>query len=152
MSVRVTSHARFVLRFEFTEFARPDAGYNASQSHGVAKIPGSHRSVGGMQDNGTCLSYAEPTGTQAWQPVPGGDGFESVWHAADPGKITGSIQVSNIFRSVDGGDSRKESMAFDSSNGQLVTAIASSDQRRNPFTPPRRMASGCHEILARHGR
>ena len=38
-----------------------------------------------------------------WSIQIGGDGFETVWHYADPNKLLGGFQFNGIARSTDGG-------------------------------------------------
>ena len=113
----------------FTELDRAFAGYNTAQFYGVAKRPGSPVYIAGSQDNGTWRSFGNPKGRRGWIKQLSGDGFETVWHTADPDKIMGSIQYSSIHRSVNGGTSWAASpgMPYDTDNGQFLTTLGSSD-------------------------
>ena len=79
-------------------------GYNTTQFYGVAKRPGAHEYVGGMQDNGTWQSPVDkPAGSLSEYDFKiEGDGFEALWHPWYPQRILGSsynnyIKVSNDY-------------------------------------------------------
>jgi len=76
-----------------------------SQYYKVDRHPTENRYVGGMQDNGSWLSPADPTASSDHNEVGGGDGMESVWHATDPNLVLITSQNNNVFRSTDGGNS-----------------------------------------------
>jgi len=78
-------------------------GLITSQFYGVDKMPGANRYIGGLQDNGTYLSPADPGTSSNWVHVTGGDGFETVWHPKDPNKILSCSQNGTLYRSLDGG-------------------------------------------------
>ncbi len=86
-------------------WARRANGYNTSQFYGADKAPGVSAYIGGMQDNGTWKSPADPNATTSWLAQLGGDGFEVSWHYKDPNKIIGSIQFNSLYRTLDGGQS-----------------------------------------------
>ncbi|MBN2521741.1 MAG: T9SS type A sorting domain-containing protein [Bacteroidales bacterium] len=80
-------------------------GYLTTQFYGVAKKPGSHEYIGGMQDNGT---WQSPIGEIAsagseYESRVEGDGFECLWHPLYPHRILASSYY-NLFKvSNDGG-------------------------------------------------
>ena len=113
----------------FQELDRAFAGYNTAQFYGVAKKPGSPIYIAGSQDNGTWRSFGNPNNRRGWIHDIGGDGIETVWHATDPNKIMGTVQFSNIFRTVNGGAGWSESpgMPYDEANGQFFTTLGTSD-------------------------
>jgi len=80
-------------------------GYNTTQFDGVDKKNGANEFIGGMQDNGTWRSPAgeDASASSQWSIQIGGDGFETVWHYADPNKLLGGFQFNGIARSTDGG-------------------------------------------------
>jgi len=82
-------------------------GYNTTQFYGVDKKNGANEFIGGMQDNGTWRSPAgeDASASSQWSIQIGGDGFETVWHYADPNKLLGGFQFNGIRRSIDGGAS-----------------------------------------------
>lgn len=84
-----------------------DNGYNTSQFYGVDKKPGEEQYIGGMQDNGTWYSAAEKeaAANTDYRFAIGGDGFQAVWHAAEPVKMIGGAQFNAFYRSGDGGES-----------------------------------------------
>ena len=109
----------------FTELDNAGSGYNTMQVYGVAKKPGASEYIAGAQDNGIWRSPADPTGGRAWMNSGPGDGFETVWHAADPNRIMISTQQTSIGKSVDGGATWTASL--DAPNPQFYTQVASSD-------------------------
>ncbi|MDH5597978.1 MAG: hypothetical protein OEY34_02575, partial [Cyclobacteriaceae bacterium] len=80
-------------------------GYRTSQLYGVAKKPGEHVYIGGMQDNGTWLSPSgsSPTASTVYDFVIGGDGFEVLWNYNNTNLIIGSSQYNRFRRTEDGG-------------------------------------------------
>ncbi|MFT4786542.1 MAG: photosystem II stability/assembly factor-like uncharacterized protein, partial [Cellvibrionaceae bacterium] len=105
-------------------------GYNTTQFYGADKAPGENRYIGGMQDNGTW--YHVP-GTEGGAAVDsrfaiGGDGFEVLWHSADPNKIIGGSQFNNFARTLDGGSSWQNATSGFEDDGPFITRLAASKQ------------------------
>ncbi|MCW3806671.1 T9SS type A sorting domain-containing protein [Plebeiibacterium marinum] len=78
-------------------------GYITTQFYGIARHPEQNIYFGGMQDNGSYISSANPSVSSDWDEVLGGDGFDVVWHSRNPDKIIGSIYYNDLSRSSDGG-------------------------------------------------
>lgn len=78
-------------------------GYNTSQFYGIDKKPGINQYIGGMQDNSSYRSPADPTSTSAWTFMIGGDGFDAVWKYDDGNSLIASSQFNGFRRSVNGG-------------------------------------------------
>ncbi|MFO7657956.1 MAG: T9SS type A sorting domain-containing protein [Bacteroidales bacterium] len=80
-------------------------GYITTQFYGVAKKPGAHEYIGGMQDNGTWQSpsLAEATSTSDYSDKLAGDGFEALWHPVYPHRILGSSYNNYFYVSNDYG-------------------------------------------------
>lgn len=87
-----------------TGWTSPNDGYNTSQFYGVARHPELNRYAGGLQDNGTWMSYENPSKLTAWAEVAGGDGFSTIWNQADPNKIVGCYYYNTLFGTYDGGE------------------------------------------------
>jgi photosystem II stability/assembly factor-like uncharacterized protein len=80
-------------------------GYNTTQFYGADKAPGQDRYIGGMQDNGTWYHTEGTEGAADADAVfgIGGDGFEALWHSADPDMLIGGSQYNNFARTLNGG-------------------------------------------------
>ncbi len=81
-------------------------GYITTQFYGIAKKPGAHEYIGGMQDNGTWQSPSGETAsvTSSYLDRLGGDGFETLWHPWYPHRIIASIYNNRFRLSNDGGE------------------------------------------------
>ena len=105
-------------------------GYNTTQFYGVDKKHGSSEYIGGMQDNGTWRSTANPNMLSPWLNQLGGDGFDVSWHYTDPNKIIGSVQFNSFYRSLDGGITWEPATSgmsdVGSGAGIFISAIAKS--------------------------
>lgn len=112
----------------FRELDHSGAGYNTMQVYGVAKKPGASVYIAGSQDNGTWSSPDNPNNRSEWKKQGVGDGFETLWHAADPNKILASSQFISIGKTVDGGATWEASLSVNVEDGQFLTQIASSDK------------------------
>ena len=113
-------------------WASPVNGYNTSQFYSVAKHPEENRYLGGMQDNGTYFSEANPGMLTYWTPALGGDGFGSVWHSRNPSYMIGSLYYNNIYLSDDSGKnwqniSQDIEDSGSDSGAPFITTIASSN-------------------------
>ena len=106
---------------------RPLSGLKTAQFYGVDKMNGANRFVGGTQDNGSWISRENAGPDDPWQFTPSGDGFESVWHYANPDWIIQSSQFNILHRSVDGGVSWRD--VTPPGGGPFVTRIGRSAQR-----------------------
>jgi len=84
-------------------FNHTENGYNTSQFYGIDKKNGSNEYAGGMQDNNSYVSPADPNSTTDWTLRWGGDGYEAAWNYADDNKVLVSSQYNNIGRSTNGG-------------------------------------------------
>jgi hypothetical protein len=83
-----------------------DNGYFTTQFYGVAKRPGKHEYIGGMQDNGT---WQSPVGQLAnrnseYEHRIEGDGFEVLWHPVYGHRLIGSSYNNILFYSNDEGE------------------------------------------------
>ncbi len=87
--------------FEYRSF-----GYNTTQFYAADKAPGSHRYVGGMQDNGSQISPASESANDSSRYLfaNSGDGFEVIWNKREPNWIITSAQNNGFKRSLDGGN------------------------------------------------
>ncbi|RMF64848.1 MAG: T9SS C-terminal target domain-containing protein, partial [Bacteroidetes bacterium] len=102
-----------------------------TQFYGVDKKPGFDVYIGGMQDNGTWRSFANPGPSNGWIFSVGGDGFDVAWHA-DGQKIVASSQFNGIVRTTNGGISWASATTGlgdtgQAGGGQFITSIASTD-------------------------
>jgi len=86
-----------------TGYTMPINGMVTTQFYGVDKAPGVSAYFGGMQDNGTWQSSADPVDVSPWDFRIGGDGYETSWHFDDPLKLIGGYQYNGLQRSLDGG-------------------------------------------------
>lgn len=80
-------------------------GMGTTQFYGADKKPGVSAYFGGMQDNGTWYSNANPTANSPWNNAFGGDGVEVAWNYSNPDLMLLGYQYGNLYRSVDGGQS-----------------------------------------------
>ncbi|MGD8306930.1 MAG: hypothetical protein PVF17_09765, partial [Ignavibacteria bacterium] len=104
-------------------------GFNTTQFYGVDKAPGVDRYIGGMQDNGSWYSGANPDATSNWVIAPSGDGYEAVWHYNDVNKMMESSQYNWIWRSLDGGANWEYlGNMVDYPNGPFFVKLADSKQ------------------------
>ncbi|NME71284.1 VPS10 domain-containing protein [Flammeovirga aprica] len=106
-------------------------GYNTTQFYGIDKKTGENQYIGGSQDNGTWISFENPTKDSNYKMFIGGDGFDAVWHSEDGNKILGTIYNNNIYRSNDGGNSFFRStsgLRDDNENAPFITKLANSKQ------------------------
>ncbi len=78
-------------------------GYVTSQFYGLTRHPKEYKYFGGLQDNGSQLSLANPDEMSNWSEKIGGDGFDVVWHSRNPDCIIGSIYYNRLSKSTDGG-------------------------------------------------
>lgn len=80
-------------------------GYITTQFYGVAKKPGAHEYIGGMQDNGTWQSPANSHASSFsdYTDRLAGDGFEALWHPVYPHRIIGSSYNNLFYVSNNGG-------------------------------------------------
>jgi len=109
-------------------------GYITTQFYGVAKRPGSHQYIGGMQDNGTWQSPAgqSAVGTTPYTFRVGGDGFATVWNANNSSKILASSQNNSFSLSKDGGETWKDASEGLGADGPFFSRLA-----YNPNEPER---------------
>ncbi len=84
---------------------KASGGYNTTQFYGVDKKPDVPVYIGGTQDNGTWISFANPNPTSGWTHRIGGDGFDAEWHDEDPNLVLGTVFFNFIQRSDNGGTS-----------------------------------------------
>ncbi len=101
-------------------------GMVSTQFYGVDKKPGENVFIGGMQDNGTWRSPADPSATSAWVFDWGGDGVEVVWNYANPDLILAGSQWGNLTRSADGGASWAAVGGGPQGSGPFISKIAGS--------------------------
>lgn len=74
-------------------------GLNSTQFYGADKKKGEDAYLAGAQDNGSYRSATTPSSaTTNYTLLLGGDGFEAIWHYADPTKVMVSSQYGNIAR------------------------------------------------------
>ncbi len=107
--------------FEYRSF-----GYNTTQFYSADKAPGEDRYVGGMQDNGSQISFAGQTAsdTTKYKFANGGDGFEALWNKRNPDLIITSSQNNGFQRSTNGG--RFWSPASFNDDGPFYSKISNS--------------------------
>ena len=101
-------------------------GMISTQFYGVDKKPGENVFIGGMQDNGTWRSPADPTLASLWSFDWGGDGVEVVWNYANPDLILAGSQYGNLSRSEDGGASWAALAGGPQGTGPFISKIAGS--------------------------
>ncbi|TLX70854.1 T9SS type A sorting domain-containing protein [Labilibacter sediminis] len=85
------------------EWTTKSNGYITSQFYGVGRHPDEYKYFGGLQDNGSQLSGANPNKMSDWTEVLGGDGFDVVWHPRKGNKLIGTVYYNSLYRSDDGG-------------------------------------------------
>jgi len=105
-----------------------DNGYITTQFYGVAKKPGAHEYIGGMQDNGTWQSPGGSTATSAseYDDKIGGDGFEALWHPLYPHRIIGSAYYNRFYVSNDGGETWKRAYNGINEDGPFISRLSHS--------------------------
>ncbi len=112
-------------------WSAPRDGMITTQFYGVDKRPGASAYFGGMQDNGTWFSDADPAALDPWNSAFGGDGYETSWHFDDPDKMIGGYQYNGLLRSLDGGDSWQSAVNgltdTGAGNAPFLTKIAKSN-------------------------
>ncbi|WP_439185597.1 T9SS type A sorting domain-containing protein [Carboxylicivirga taeanensis] len=115
-----------------TSWEERTSGYVTTQFYGISKHPQKDIYLGGTQDNGTWLSKENPSKLSEWTYALGGDGFETVWNAADANKMAMSLYYNQIRLSYDGGQSWVEANIDDIKSGKapFVTRIA--NEASNP--------------------
>ncbi|MBN2348844.1 MAG: T9SS type A sorting domain-containing protein [Bacteroidales bacterium] len=107
-------------------------GYLTTQFYGVAKKPGAHEYIGGMQDNGT---WQSPLNTEATINVNylarlGGDGFETLWHPLNPSKIIASIYNNQFYLTTNGGSYWRSADSGIDGDGPFFSRLSHS--KKNP--------------------
>jgi photosystem II stability/assembly factor-like uncharacterized protein len=103
-------------------------GYITTQFYGVAKKPGFHEYVGGMQDNGT---WQSPEGkvassTSEYDDKIGGDGFEALWHPVYPHRIIGSAYYNRFYVTNDGGETWERAYNGINDDGPFISKLSHS--------------------------
>jgi photosystem II stability/assembly factor-like uncharacterized protein len=109
-------------------WAQIDNGYITTQFYGVAKKPGAHEYIGGMQDNGTWQSPPGKSATTAseYDDKIGGDGFEALWHPLYPHRIIGSAYYNRFYVSNDGGETWKRAYNGINEDGPFISKLSHS--------------------------
>ncbi|MDR9418444.1 T9SS type A sorting domain-containing protein [Gracilimonas sp.] len=105
-------------------------GTITTQFYGVDKAPDADIYIGGMQDNGTAVSPANPTEGSDWTPILGGDGVEVAWNKIDANLMLAGTQYGNIYRSTNGGYNWTNiaSQAKAGTYGPFISKLATSVQ------------------------
>jgi photosystem II stability/assembly factor-like uncharacterized protein len=104
-------------------------GFFTSQFYGVAKKPGVHEYIGGMQDNGT---WQSPNGEEAiaqssYNYRIGGDGFEVLWNNSNTSLILGSTYNNKFKLSTNGGGSWADSkLGITDWDGPFISKLSNS--------------------------
>ncbi|MGB2867688.1 MAG: T9SS type A sorting domain-containing protein [Bacteroidota bacterium] len=102
-------------------------GYVTTQFYGADKAHNVDKYFGGLQDNGTWFSGANPSASSPWNLFSGGDGFDVSWHYDDPGKMISSVYYNSLYRSLDGGVTANASITdlldVGSGKGGFITSI-----------------------------
>jgi photosystem II stability/assembly factor-like uncharacterized protein len=103
-------------------------GYITTQFYGVAKKPGAHEYIGGMQDNGT---WQSPGGTVAsstseYDDKIGGDGFEALWHPVYPHRIIASSYYNRFYVTNDGGEYWRRAYNGINEDGPFISRLSNS--------------------------
>jgi hypothetical protein len=108
-------------------------GYLTTQFYGVAKYPGKHEYIGGMQDNGTWQSpldqIAKSNSEYEFQIE--GDGFEALWHPWYPQRILGSSYNNYIQVSDDYGKTWEWTIRGINGDGPFITKLSNSNDNPN---------------------
>jgi photosystem II stability/assembly factor-like uncharacterized protein len=114
-------------------WAQIDNGYITTQFYGVAKKPGAHEYIGGMQDNGTWQSPSgkSATTTSEYDDKIGGDGFEALWHPLYPHRIIGSSYYNRFYVSIDGGETWKRAYNGINEDGPFISKLSHSRAKPN---------------------
>ena len=109
----------------------PD-NYITTQFYGVAKSPEANEYFGGMQDNGTWQSHSgeDASNISRYLFRTGGDGFECLWHAEDPGLMLGSTYYNKIYRSQTNGQYWSGVYGITKDDGPFITRLSAS--KENP--------------------
>ncbi|MBN1117015.1 MAG: T9SS type A sorting domain-containing protein [Bacteroidales bacterium] len=108
-------------------------GYLTTQFYGVAKRPGMHEYIGGMQDNGTWqspLNSVADANSEYTKKIEG-DGFEVLWHPLYPNRILGSVYNNYIEVSNDFGESWEWSIDGLNGDGPFITKLSNSIKNPN---------------------
>lgn len=107
-------------------------GYLTTQFYGIAKRPGKHEYIGGMQDNGTWQSPldAEASATSEYEFRVEGDGFEALWHPWHAQRIIASSYSNYIKISNDYGETWQWVDDKVLGDGPFITKLSHS--RENP--------------------
>ncbi len=107
-------------------------GYLTTQFYGMAKRPGKHEYIGGMQDNGTWQSPVNSSASSSseYSFKIEGDGFETLWHPWYPQRILGSSYSNYIKISNDYGETWEWTINGMNGDGPFITKLSHS--RENP--------------------
>ncbi|MCF7823031.1 MAG: T9SS type A sorting domain-containing protein [Candidatus Marinimicrobia bacterium] len=105
---------------------RQVTGMGTTQFYGADKKPGESAYIGGMQDNGTWRSNADPDKNSFWNRAVYGDGVEVAWNYADPNLLLAGSQNGNLSRSVDGGQNWYAIPDARAGSSPFISKIASS--------------------------
>ncbi len=105
-------------------------GYLTTQFYGVAKKPGSHEYIGGMQDNGTWQSpIGKVSGADSKYKLRlEGDGFECLWHPDYPQRILASSYYNYFKVSNDGGETWSSATNGILGDGPFISRLSNSPQ------------------------
>ncbi|MCG8697514.1 MAG: T9SS type A sorting domain-containing protein, partial [Bacteroidales bacterium] len=116
-----------------TSWEQLSNGYLTTQFYGVAKKPGAHEYIGGMQDNGTWQSPVNQVATSSsnFDHRIEGDGFEALWHPQYPKRIIGSSYNNLIRLSIDGGENWEWITDGIGGDGPFITRLSHSQEAPN---------------------
>jgi photosystem II stability/assembly factor-like uncharacterized protein len=114
-------------------FKQPNVGFVTTQFYGVDKANGKDIYIGGMQDNSCYASPLNPSSSDNWKFVFGGDGFDVVWNYEDEKKVMLSSQYNQIAITHSGIDKLNQTGWYaDVENGDelapFITKLAQSKQ------------------------
>ncbi len=103
-------------------------GYITTQFYGVAKKPGFHEYIGGMQDNGTWQSPAgqNASSSSEYDDKIAGDGFEALWHPVYPHRIIGSAYYNRFYVTNDGGETWESAYEGINDDGPFISRLSHS--------------------------
>ena len=103
-------------------------GYITTQFYGVAKKPGYHEYIGGMQDNGTWQSPAGQTASSSseYNDKIAGDGFEALWHPVYHHRIIGSAYYNRFYVTNDGGETWESAYEGINDDGPFISRLSHS--------------------------